>query len=384
MIKINKKADCSGCHACVNVCPKKCIAMKVDEEGFLYPSVDMSKCVKCGRCQQVCHHHSTVEIHNQPQAYACYSTNEDIRMQSSSGGMFTVFAEEILNRGGAVFGAAFDEDLTVRHIGLTQKEDLVKLRGSKYVQSIIGDSYESARQILQSGRCVLFTGTPCQIGGLKRYLGKQYDNLYTADVICHGVPSPKVWALYLQHMEELHGTKVNNSRPPFFRFKTPGESGFSLCIHFENGEKNCTPFWQDRYLGAFVNDLTLRPSCYHCDFKSIHRNSDITLADFWGVEELMPEMVDHKGISLVLINSEKGKNLFSSIEDRVFYQTVMLDQVIKYNPSAYRNAVRPFKRRKFMDNINSGNFDDLFQKCANKGIFEIVYHKVTRLLKITK
>lgn len=356
--------------------------MKTDEEGFWYPSVDLFQCVKCGLCQRVCHHHNANENQNQPEAYACYTTDEAIRMHSSSGGMFTLFAEEILNHGGTVFGAAFDDDLTVKHIGVNRKSDLVKLQGSKYVQSRIVDTYASAKKLLQKGSPVLFTGTPCQIGGLKLYLGKQYDNLYTADVVCHGAPSPKVWNAYLEHLEtQCHG-KIDKTDPPFFREKIPGWIGYSVRIQFENGDRYCTPGWKDSYMGAFTNDLTLRPSCYHCEFKGVQRNSDITMADFWGVDKLMPDMFDNKGTSLILIHSEKGKALLESVRKRIVYQPVSVDEAIKHNPSVYRSAILPFKRKKFITNVNRDNFTSLYQACVNKGRFEITYHRGKRLLKL--
>ncbi|MBQ3216180.1 MAG: Coenzyme F420 hydrogenase/dehydrogenase, beta subunit C-terminal domain [Oscillospiraceae bacterium] len=381
MINIKKKHDCSGCHACANICPQKCIVMKADEEGFLYPSVDLTKCVKCGLCQKVCHRHSPLKNHNQPEAYACYVTNESVRMQSSSGGVFTFLAQEILNHGGAVFGAAFDEDLTVKHICITEKRDLGIIRGSKYVQSRIGDTYASAKEMLQKGQPVFFTGTPCQIGGLKLYLGKEYDNLYTADVICHGAPSPKVWKTYLDYMEAQFGSKISRCPTPLFRSKATGWIEFSMHIHFDNNQEYCTPFGQDSYMDAFLHELILRPSCYHCDFKSLHRNSDITMADFWGVGLLAPDMFDNKGTSLVLINSSKGQKLFDCIKKTAIYKPVCLDTAIMYNQFAYKSADYPFKRKKFMDNVSSENFTILCQSCINKSFLERVYHKAIRILK---
>lgn len=382
MLNVRKKSDCSGCHACVNICPKKCIVMKADEEGFLYPSVDLSKCVKCGLCKQVCHHHNGINNHNQPEAYACYSTDGAIRIQSSSGGVFTCLAMDILNRGGAVFGAAFDVDLTVKHVCVTETKGLEKLRGSKYLQSRIGDAYTSVKQMLKSGQLVLFTGTPCQIGGLKLFLGKDYDNLYTADVICHGAPSPKIWETYLEYIETQCDSRVDKCMAPSFRHKTPGKPGYSLCIHFEDGAEYCNPAWQDSYMGAFVNDLTLRPSCYRCEFKSLYRNSDITMADFWGADKIVPNIYDHNGMSLVFLNSEKGRQLFRSIQDSIVYQKVSLNEAVQYNPSAYKSAVRPFKRKKFIANVSRDNFKNLYQICVKKSMFELICHKGKRLVDL--
>ena len=297
---------CSGCHACVNICPKQCITMASDEEGFLYPVADKEKCVECGLCEKVCYAINPCKNENLPEVYACYNKDDAVRASSSSGGMFTLFAEHILNLNGVIFGAAFDENLIVRHICVDNKEDVHKLRTSKYVQSIVGDSYKKAKELLENGRVVLFTGTPCQINGLMSYLGKKYDNLYTQDIICHGVPSSKVWKKYLEYTEKLHGSKVDSTINPSFRAKTFGWLNFSVKINFENKTVHAETLKKDLFMRSYLSNALLRPSCYKCSSKGLQRISDVTLADFWGVNRVLPEMFDDKGTSLIFLNTEKS------------------------------------------------------------------------------
>lgn len=380
MIEIKKKSKCSGCHACVNICPKKCISMKSDSEGFLYPVVDKSKCIKCGLCKKACHNLNKQKSTNSPDAYACFNLDEKVRLSSSSGGMFTLLAEEIIGQGGVVFGAVFDDDLAVKHDFVDKKEDIYKLRGSKYVQSIIGDTYKRAKEILQTGRLVLFTGTPCQIEGLLMYLGKDYDNLYTQDIICHGVPSPKVWEIYLRHQQTLHKCRIDNTSYPSFRSKDLGWLNFSLKIQFENKEEYNESHGKDIFMNAFLKNLCLRPSCYNCNCKSIHKNSDITLADFWGVNLLIPDMFDDKGTSLVFVNTEKGRKLFDKTKENITYRKTDIKTAVRYNPLAYMPSYRPLKRTKFMKNIDSCDFTKLQKACSKRSIFERVYNRSKRIL----
>lgn len=381
MIKIKNKSKCSGCHACVNVCPKQCISMKHDDEGFLYPNVDKTKCIECKLCEKVCNSIKPLVSNNHPESYACYNSNENIRMSSSSGGMFTLFAERIIEQGGVVFGAAFDDDLAVKHVCIDNREDLYKLRGSKYLQSIIGDTYKQAKEILQTGRKVLFTGTPCQIDGLLQLLGKSYDNLYTQDIICHGVPSPKVWEAYLGYQEALHKDKVDKTNRPSFRTKNLGWLNYSVQIHFENNKEYNVPHGDDLFIKTFLSNLSLRPSCYNCKSKGLRRNSDITLADFWGVNILIPDMFDDKGTSLIFINTEKGNFLFEQIKKFSIYKKVDIKTAVKYNPSAYSASSYPSQRKRFMKNVSICDFKTLQHTCGGKRSFvEKIYNKFKRIL----
>ena len=263
MIEVKNKMECCGCHACFNVCPVNAIEMKEDEKGFKYPIIDKEKCVNCGLCDKVCPIKEKVCISNEPVAYAAYNKDEEIRKESSSGGIFTLLAEKILEKQGIVFGAIFDDNFHVIHTYIDSKKQLEKLRGSKYVQSTIGDCYKIAKQYLEEDKYVLFTGTPCQIEGLRSYLQKDYKKLYTQDIICHGVPSPKVWEKYMEYR------KNKDKEIPqkiYFRNKDNGWKRYNVKFKYKQGEyKNRQS--KDVYMQAFLRDISLRDSCYHCNFK---------------------------------------------------------------------------------------------------------------------
>lgn len=370
MIKITRKENCTGCHACYNVCPKKCIDMNFDEEGFLYPSVDSSKCVECGLCEKVCPIIHTVEVENEPIAVGCYNKDEKIRMESSSGGIFTLLSELTIQSGGVVFGAEFDENYNVRHGYVDNMDDLKKFRGSKYVQSTIGSSYYDAKKFLEQGRQVLFTGTPCQIAGLKRYLKKDYYNLVCQDIVCHGVPSTYVWNHYKNFIAD--GRKIVGIK---FRDKSTGWKTYSLQIDFDDGSSYKDIGNENSYIKGFVKDFYLRPSCYECKYKTLHRESDITLADFWGIEANEPELDDNKGTSLIFINSDKGKITFDEIKENIISKIVDIEKSVTFNPSAFRTSAYTNKKAKFYRKYKSENFDLLINKLMKDSLLKktIVY-----------
>lgn len=361
MITINEKETCTGCHACATKCPKQCIKMINDTEGFWYPQINQEECIDCGLCEKVCPIITPLkfEDHFNPVAYACYNTDEKMRLESSSGGVFILIAEAVLKQGGVVFGAGFDKDFNICHQSVEHVEDLDKLRMSKYVQSKIGETYKEAEAFLKENRMVLFTGTPCQIGGLKAYLGKPYDNLVTQDIICHGVPSPMVWESYLAFRKKSDGGCA--ARRIAFRRKDFGWKRFSVSISYGNDTEYRQDLTQDLFMKGFLRDLYLRPSCHACAFKSVKRHSDITLADFWGIENILPEMFDDKGTSLVLIQSEKGKTLFKSIEKDLICQSVDMDEALKYNPAAIRPAPTPKNRQLFFQRFDKEPFDKIIR-----------------------
>lgn len=379
MIKITDKEKCCGCHNCALVCPKNCITMKEDKEGFLYPVVDEGKCVDCGICEKSCPIISPVNNNkklNDITSYAAYSKDNDIRLNSSSGGMFTHLASNVINAGGVVFGAAFDEEFGVHHICVDNIDNLDKLRGSKYLQSIVGNSFKEAEEYLKSGRKVYFSGTPCQISALLKYLKKDYDNLITQDFICHGVPSPKIWKYYIKYQENLNYSKIQNAG---FRNKAEGWNDFSLFFDFANNTKYINIFSNDIYMKVFLSNYCLRPSCYNCSFKTMTRPSDITLADFWGIQNIMPEMDDDKGTSLLCINSDKGKMLFDEIKNDTVYKTVSLEEAVKFNPSMTCSSPLPPKRNYFMQNVSESNFDEVAKKCCKISIYKKLKTKLIRI-----
>ena len=361
-MKIIDKAECCGCHACYNVCQVNAISMEEDAKGFKYPVVNKSKCINCGMCKKVCPIVNSVKVNNLPYAYAAYNKDEKTRLASSSGGIFTLIAEYILEHNGIVIGSSFDSNFMVEHICIDNKDDLYKLRTSKYVQSSIGDTYRKAKQYLKQGKLVLFTGTPCQIEGLKSYLINDYDNLYTQDIICHGVPSPKVWDKYLEYRKKKYGSRPVNVN---FRNKESGWDSYSMMLQYKNKtyrEKH----GKDIYMQAFLSDTSLRDSCYKCSFKKINRISDITLADFWGIKNVIPNMNDNKGTSLIIINSKKGKKLYQAIQEKIISKKVDFYKSISYNQSMTKSASIPKTRENFWENIDNLEFDKLVSKYTPK------------------
>lgn len=379
-MKLANKKVCSGCHACFNVCPKHCITMEYDEEGFLQPQINKSVCVECGMCKSICPVLKEYKGHSKGKAFACFNKNDDIRMQSSSGGVFSLIAEYVLDKGGVVFGASFDDELNVKHIAVNNKEDLRTLRGSKYIQSKIGDSFEKCKEQLEKGILVLFSGTPCQISGLKSYLGREYENLITQDIICHGVPSHKVWQAYLCYQQKVHKSKVDRDELPAFRCKDKGWKRFSVSLRFVGNIKYRQTLDKDPYMKAFLSNVCLRLSCYNCHSKSIERESDITLADFWGVDNILPEMDDDKGTSLVLVNSEKGRRIFKDTSCFMTYKEINIDEAIRYNSAAVRSCMKHDKRKKFLKRIESENFSECIDRYAKDPTILQIKIKVKKII----
>lgn len=363
MIKIENKSECCGCTSCYSICPVQAIQMIEDGEGFRYPKVDKTKCINCGLCKKVCPILNKKEKKNEPKAYACINKNEEIRKNSSSGGIFSLIAETILDMGGVVFGAQFDSELNVVHSYTENKEELHRYRGSKYVQSIVGDSYKKVKEYLEKGKYVFFTGTPCQVEGLYVFLQKDYNKLYTQDIICHGVPSPKVWHKYKDALEKEHKSKIKTMN---FRDKSNSWKSYCLNYEFENNDFYKEINLKSNYMIAFLKDLSIRESCYICKFKSKNRKSDITLADFWGIQNLNPDMDDDKGTSLVMVNSQKGITLFEKIKENIIYKETNFEEAIKYNPSMTCSPQIPESREFFFKDLDTMNFDELVDKYKPK------------------
>lgn len=342
MLYITEKQNCSGCSACYAICPKQCITMQPDQEGFVYPKIEASHCIDCGMCEKVCPLRKAPLPQKQPEAYACINTNTAVRKKSSSGGLFTLLAEEIIDRQGVVIGAAFDDTFKVVHDVAKSKADIARFRGSKYVQSALKDIFAQTKSYLLRGKTVLFSGTPCQIAGLCAYLGKPYPHLLCIDMICHGVPSPLVWEKY--RAQKTAGKKLTHIS---FRDKILGWKRFGLSFSYQDGSTEHATFLEEIFLRGFLKDIYSRPSCYDCRFKNARICSDITLADFWGVEKFLPELDDNQGTSLVLANTTAGRQLFSAIAKKIHWRPVPLVQAIKYNPSATRTARRNPQREAF-------------------------------------
>ena len=341
MIQIFDKHNCCGCGSCVQKCPKQCISTHEDEEGFLYPHVDLDRCVDCHLCEKVCPCLNQEEPREPLACYAAKNQDEDIRRRSSSGGVFTAMAEKVIAEGGVVFGARFDDNWqVVAHACAETMDELVAFRGSKYVQSQVGNTFKQAEALLKEGRKVLFSGTPCQISGLKHFLLKDFDNLLTVEVVCHGVPSPKIWREYLGALQFSNIGSISH------KDKSTGWRGYSFTIKDIEGKTLFTErASNNKYLMAFVGNLILRPSCFSCPAKIGKSRADITLADYWGIERLVPQMDDNKGTSFVCGNTEKGKAFIGqlSLQMRLadYYKS------IPYNSCIVTSTKEPAERRQF-------------------------------------
>ena len=331
MIDIKDKRQCCGCSACKQICPKKCIRMEEDNEGFLYPKVDIVHCIDCHKCERVCPVINRYASSTKPYSYGARTYNEELRAKSSSGGMFTVIATTIIEKGGVVFGARFLDDWSVAHDYTDNLDGLSLFRGSKYVQSRIGEAYTLVKKFLDEERIVLFTGTPCQVSGLNHFLGKKCDNLYTMDIVCHSVPSPKVWRLYLDDIKK-------NTSISYITFREKlnyGWKNYGLNIEAKNEEGETIILEKGGHLGkeaniymrGFLSNLTTRPSCFSCPARNYTSGSDLMIADFWHLDKYHPDWDDNRGMSVVLTITEKGRKLFDDVKNSIFCQPIPYEEV---------------------------------------------------------
>ena len=374
MIVLKDKKDCCGCHACVSVCAHKAITMSADAEGFLYPTVAKEACTECGLCEQVCPVIHQATPTRPIKVYAARSKDEAIRQESSSGGIFTLLADAVIREGGVVFGAKFDEKWNVVHAAAENTDEMALFRGSKYVQSTIGDTYKEAKSHLKQGRKVLFSGTPCQIAGLKRYLRKEYDNLLTIDVVCHGVPSPLVWQRYLEGMRAKGAIK-----DVAFRDKTRGWAQYAFRIRTEE-QTLLLPPSENPFMRGFLTDLYLRPSCHACPARCGKSGSDITLGDFWGIQAVHPEMDDNKGCSAIMIHTARGQVLYDSIE-KVDVES-RYEYLLPENPSLEHSPKSTKYARRFWKRFAEQGLDCVFPICKQKASSSLLlqYLKIKRAL----
>ncbi len=372
MLKLIEKSKCTGCAACVNKCPQRCITMQADDEGFAYPNVESAKCIDCGACKKACPVLRKTVSTGESLAYGGYNVDERARERSSSGGVFFLLAKYILENGGIVFGAAFTENFSVKHIKIESIAEIEKLMTSKYVQSEIGETYQEAKKYLEEGRLVLFTGTPCQIEGLRAYLNRAYPNLYLQDLICHGAPSPAAWEVYLRSLGETPIEGIS------FRDKTVSWKRFSVNISPLVKNEHA----RNSYMQAFLHDLILRPSCYQCAFKTPHRNADITLADFWGCETSdCAELDDDRGLSLIITHSKKGEALLTNIKPFLRLQETDLTEAVQRNPNYLHSAKKRKKRKEFFARLRTTEFETLVKETTKTTFTQRMKARIIKLIR---
>lgn len=360
-IQIDDKSKCCGCTACKSTCPRNAIEMKEDEEGFLYPYIDKDKCINCGMCKKVCPILNKNNNLKKQHAYIFQNKNEEVRRQSTSGGAFTAIAETIVDRGGIVYGAVFDNEFKVIHTGIDKKEELYKFRNSKYVQSEIQDSFRNVKENLDRDRWVCFSGTSCQVEGLKNFLRKDYEKLVLVDVVCRAVPSPLIWKKYLK----LKKDKIKDIKNIYFRDKYYGYKYSNLSIY--NSKDAKTPEYHqgvetDPYLRAFFSNICDRQACYNCQFKKQNRESDITIWDCFNVEEYNKNMDDDKGTTRILTNSEKGNKLVRELSKSHILEEINVEAAVNgflamFQPVKYNN-----RRKEFFKDANTFEEKELFDK----------------------
>lgn len=377
---------CVGCTACMKGCPQRCIEMINDIDGFGYPAfVDSSACINCGYCEKVCPilKDESKDIKN-PLAYAAFARNETLRMESSSGGVFTELARKIIAQKGVVIGAAYDNIFDVKHCCIDNESDLWKIRGAKYSESNLENSFANILERLKNGQEVLFSGTPCQVAGLKSFVKKEYENLFCVDFVCHGVPSPMAWKAYVEYRAKKD---ANGELPKAInlRSKNTGWSNYqySNVFEYENGKQYSTLSSDSLFMKLFVGDYISRPSCENCKFKGYNRVSDITLGDFWGIWDIDSEMDDNKGTSVVLIQSEKGQALWDEISDKIKFKEVSLEQASRQNPSMLVPSKANPKREEVLNKIREGHIEEcenLFVQ-SKISIVDKIRDKMKRLIQ---
>lgn len=363
MIQINDKSKCCGCCACVDICNHNAITLKTDIEGFWYPNINKDKCIECGLCEKVCPiiNKAKPDRFTKPKVFAAYNKDEKIRIDSTSGGLHSALANALYSKNAYVSGAIYNTDHTVSHIVSPEKELLPQIRSSKYLQSSMLGQYKKIRSLLKKGEKVFYCGTPCQVHALYNFLDKDYPNLITCDFICRGVNSPKVFLSYMNMLEKAYGAKATKIK---CKNKKWGWHNFSMQVDFANGKQYCKDRWHDLYfIGYLEYGNFARPSCYKCQFKGFPQKSDITLADFWGIENIDSTMDQDKGTSLVLINSQKGYELFESIQNNIIWKEFTMEDAQKNNP-AMNSSLKPISKNRdeFFLAIDKYPFDEVAKK----------------------
>lgn len=377
MIDLKNKYDCCGCYACNSICPKQCISMKVDNEGFWYPEIDLKSCINCGLCEKVCPQLNDLDYINNIYSYACKNKNINEKEKSSSGGVFGVIAKYVIENNGVVFGAAFNEKFELEHCYVDSIREYKKLRGSKYVQSKIGNSYLETKKYLEEGRLVLFSGTQCQIKGLNLFLNNKYDNLITIDVVCHGVPSPKVFSKYIKEKTFKYKSNIENVE---FRNKKLGWENFMFSIEFTNKKKYERVFFKDVYMKGFLENLYLRPSCYLCKSKNFSSGSDFSLADYWGIKNVNKDFYDESGVSAVICNNENSREILKKISSNLDIIDTDINNIVNNNPCVIRPSKYNNKRNEFFKYIEEEKIEKYIKKYITLTKYQKFKAKLRRII----
>ncbi len=361
MEEIVAKNKCTGCTACMNICPKQAISMETNSEGFKVPVINKEKCINCGLCKKTCPALNTNKNYSLNECFVAYAKDDKYKNNSSSGGIFPLIATRVLEDKGIVIGAAFNQNNKLKHIAITKKEELNKVKGSKYLQSDLENIFLFVKENIEKKK-ILFVGTPCQAAGLKAFLKKDYEKLICIDLFCHGVPSPKLFDKYVKDIEKENNDSLKDYN---FRDKSTGWDSYSNTATFENSTKSELQK-DNNYMKLFLSDVALRESCFSCNFKLGNKYSDITLGDFWGVNKYYPEMYNKKGVSAIIINTQKGKEIFALIKDELDYKDCIIDEIVSGNPMIKESTKRPNKRDTFFDDIDKENTDELVNEYVPK------------------
>ena len=389
MINIKNKKDCTGCCACVDICSHKAISLSVDNEGFWYPKVDESLCVDCGLCDKVCPELHVKEVNatnkETPTCFAAQHKDEAIRLDSTSGGLFSALANMMYDQGGYVAGAIYNEDFSVRHIISNDRKDLEKIRSSKYLQSSCVDLYKAIKKLLVKNEKVLVCGCPCQMSALRLYLGKEYEQLIICDFICLGINSPKIFRKHLDSLESKYNSKIIYAKA---KNKEHGWRSLTFKAMFENGKSYYGSGSVDNFTRGYLRTGSYcRPSCYECNYKQVPRIADITLADFWGIENVDKSLDDNTGTSLVMCNSEKGKLFFESIQSDLKYREVDIESIKPGNRALF-NSIQPrIDRDVFFEEVDKLPYNEVANKLfpfVNESVYLNRFKRVVKnLLRIT-
>lgn len=357
------KNQCTSCTACSNICPKQCITLQKNEDGFNYPKIDKFKCIECSLCENICPVINKKNTNSKTIAYAVKNKNEGVRLESTSGGFFSLLADYILENDGYVVGAAYDKNFVVKHTIINDRSQLYRIRGAKYSQSELGDIFFSVKKLLEEKKMVLFSGTPCQCEGLNAFLKKDYKNLITVDLICHGVPSPEVWQKYIDYRSDKENDGIRPKKINM-RCKDSGWSnyGYSTEFVYENGKRTLVLNSSDLFMKAFVGSICLRTSCSDCNAKGINRCTDFTLGDYWGIWNQYPKFDDNRGISAVFVHSNKGAELLGVLNDQLELIEVDIENAYKENISFIESSKPHPNRDEFLKRVTADNFEELIEK----------------------